>query len=92
MLIVFISFLYLGITSFLMGFGIKITVMKLFSYEIRDIFSIFFGGLGLATVYAGFFSLFHGVGLGANLLLCFFWHHTAKNIPNSNRHTFVGHI
>lgn len=72
MLIVFISFLYLGITSFLMGFGIKITVMKLFSYEIRDIFSIFFGGLGLATVYAGFFSLFHGVGLGANLLLCFF--------------------
>ena len=71
MLIVFLSFIYLGLTSFLMGTGIKILVEKIFSYEIKDFTSLCFAGLGFSTVYSGIFSLFYKVGALANLLLCF---------------------
>lgn len=67
MLLIFISFVYMGILSFLLGIGIKGVVKKGFHYSIQDDFSLFFAGLAFATVYAGIFSLFSGVGLAANV-------------------------
>ena len=71
MISVLFSYIYIGMTTFLMGFGIKLAVRRIFSYEIKHIYSIFFGGLAAATVYAGFFSLFSGVGFYANLGMIF---------------------
>lgn len=68
MISVVISFAYIGLTSFLLGYGIKMAV-GLLNYHIQDITTIFITGLAAATVYAGFYSLFAKVGLGANVLL-----------------------
>lgn len=73
MLSVFLSFIYIGITTFFMGFGIRIFVKKIFGYEIKEVTSLIYSGLGMATVYAGIYSLFAGVSSGANagmLLIC----------------------
>ena len=73
MLFVGISYLYIGVTSFLLGFGIRMFVKKYLNYEIKENTSLIYAGLGAATVYAGIYSLFSGVSLGANigmLLLC----------------------
>ena len=73
MLSVFISYLYIGSTTFLLGFGVRLFVKKYLNYEIKEIPGLIYAGLGLATVYAGIYSLFSGVSLGANigmLLLC----------------------
>ena len=67
MLLIFISFIYMGILSFLLGIGIRGVVKRIFCYHIEDEISLFFGGLAFATVYAGIFSLFYGVGLLANV-------------------------
>ena len=50
MLSVFLSFLYIGITTFLLGFGVRIFTKKYLGYEIRDLTSLFYAGLGVATV------------------------------------------
>lgn len=74
MLLVLLSFLYIGITTFLLGFGVRLFVNKYLGYEIKEITSLIYAGLGAATVYAGIYSLFEGVSLGANLgmlFLCF---------------------
>ncbi len=73
MVSVLISFFYIGITGFLLGFGIKLGVAALFKYEMQEVCGILVAGLAGATVYAGYFSLFAKVGLGANvglLILC----------------------
>lgn len=73
MLFVGISYLYIGVTSFLLGFGIRMFVKKYLNYEIKENTSLIYAGLGAATVYAGIYSLFLGVSLGANigmLLIC----------------------
>lgn len=73
MLSVAISYLYIGVTTFLLGFGVRMFVKKYLNYEIKEITSLIYAGLGVATVYAGIYSLFAGVSLGANigmLLLC----------------------
>lgn len=73
MLSVFFSYLYIGITTFFLGFAVHLGVKKYFGYEIKEVAGLLYAGLGVATVYAGFYSLFSGVGLGANigmLLLC----------------------
>lgn len=73
MLFVGISYLYIGVTSFLLGFGIRMFVKKYLNYEIKENTSLIYAGLGAATVYAGIYSLFSGVSLGANigmLLIC----------------------
>ena len=73
MLSVGISYLYIGITSFLLGFGVRIFVKKYLDYEIKEITGLIYAGLGVATMYAGIYSLFAGVSLGANigmLLIC----------------------
>ena len=73
MLSVFISYLYIGITTFLLGFGVRMFVKKYLGYEIHSVISLIYAGLGFAVVYAGIYSLFSGVSLGANLgmlLMC----------------------
>lgn len=73
MLSVLISYLYVGITTFLLGFGVRLFVKKYLDYEIKEVTSLIYAGLGIATVYAGIYSLFAGVSLGANigmLLMC----------------------
>lgn len=73
MLSVLLSYFYIGMTTFLLGFGVRLFVKKYFAYEIKAVTSLFFAGMGVATVYAGCFSLFAGVSLMANLgllLLC----------------------
>ncbi len=74
MLSVLLSFLYIGITTFIMGFGIRIFVNRFLGYEIDGVVNLIYAGLGFVTVYAGLYSLFAGVGLIANLgmlLICF---------------------
>ena len=61
MLSVLISYLYIGITTFLLGFGVRMFVKKYLNYEIKENTSLIYAGLGVATVYAGIYSLFSGV-------------------------------
>lgn len=73
MLCVLFSYLYLGITTFLLGFGVRLFVKKYLNYEIKEVTSLVYAGLGVAAVYAGMYSLFAGVSLEANigmLLIC----------------------
>ena len=50
MISVFLSFIYIGITTFLSGFAIRLLARKLIRYEISNIYSIFFGGLAVVYV------------------------------------------
>lgn len=73
MLTVLFSYIYIGMTSFFLGFGVRLFVKKYLGYEMKEITGLIYAGLGFATVYAGIYSLFAGVSLGANmgmLLLC----------------------
>lgn len=73
MLSVLVNFVYMGVTTFFMGFGVRLFVKKYLGYEIKELVSLIYAGLGVATVYAGMYSLFSGVSLGANigmLLIC----------------------
>ena len=73
MLSVLFSYIYIGITTFFLGYGTRLFVKKYMGYEIQGITSLIYAGLGAATVYAGMYSLFSGVSLGANigmLLIC----------------------
>lgn len=73
MLSVLFSYIYIGITTFFLGFGTRLLVKKYMGYEMQGITSLIYAGLGAATVYAGMYSLFSGVSLGANigmLLIC----------------------
>lgn len=69
MISVIIIWMYALITVFLLGYGFATISEYLFSYRIRSVTGILMAGLAVATVYAQFFSLFHGVGLLANILL-----------------------
>ena len=69
MLSVFLSFLYIGITTFLLGFGVRVFVKIYLDYKIKEVTSLLYAGLGLATVYSGIYSLFAGVNLMANVIL-----------------------
>ncbi len=69
MLSVFINYLYIALTTFLLGFGVRVFIKKYLGYEIKEITSLFYAGLGVATVYSGIYSLFGGVNLMANVVL-----------------------
>lgn len=69
MLSVVLIFLYIGITTLGLGLGFSYVTRKVLQYTLSP-FSLCFAGLAIATVYAQYFSLFSGVGLIANLLLC----------------------
>ena len=69
MLIVTGIWIYLFLTTFLIGYGILRGLTRFVPYRIRHADTYLFCGLAAVTVYAQFFSLFDGVGLTANLLL-----------------------
>ena len=70
MLSVIIIWIYMFLTTFLMGYGILSVLTRYIPYRIRYIDSYLMCGLVGVTVYAQFFSLFGGVGSVANLVLC----------------------
>lgn len=70
MLVILINWLYIGITSFLTGYAILGLFAHLFEYQVRHTVSYLFAGLAFATVYAQVFSLFAGVSVVANVILC----------------------
>lgn len=72
MLVILINWLYIGITTFLAGYAILGLFARLFEYKVRHMESYFLAGLAGVTVYAQVFSLFAGVGMTANILLCIF--------------------
>lgn len=69
MISVIVIWLYMIVTTFLLGYGILTGVTYLCPYRIKKWSSYLICGLAGATVYAQFFSIFAPVGLGANLLL-----------------------
>lgn len=74
MLSVILIWFYIGATTFITGYGVLrvITRHLLYTEEKLRVDAYLMCGLVCVTVYAQFFSLFAGVGLWANLLLCAF--------------------
>ena len=70
MLVILINWLYIGITTFLTGYAILGLFVQLFDYKVKHTVSYFLAGLVFATVYAQIYSLFAGVSIMANVLLC----------------------
>lgn len=69
MISVIVIWLYMIVTTFLLGYGILTGVTYLCPYRIKKWSSYLICGLAGATVYAQFFSIFASVGPSANLLL-----------------------
>lgn len=70
--VIFIWF-YIGITTFIIGYGVLRVITRhlpYYTYYIQNMDAYFMCGLVCVTVYAQFFSLFSGVGLLANAVLC----------------------
>ena len=70
MLSVIVIWIYMFLTTFLIGYGIMSVLARYIPYRVRHMDSYLMCGLAAATVYAQFFSLFGRVGPAANLLLC----------------------
>ena len=71
MLFVLLNWCYLSITAFITGFVCLLPFERL-GYRLRSVTGAWMAGLAALTVYAQIFSLFGGVGIGANLLLILF--------------------
>lgn len=69
MLMILVNWLYMAITTYLVGYALLGLFARLFQYRIKRQLSYFFAGLLGVTVYAEMYSLFGGVGLLANVLL-----------------------
>ncbi len=87
MLFIMINWLYVLITTFCLGYAFSRLVGKLFGYRIKSVDGLLMAGLGAATVYAQFFSLFYRVSLLANVVLVIFsamtvlfWHQDMKRL------------
>ena len=70
MLSVIVIWIYMFLTTFLIGYGILGMVTRYTPYRVRHMDSYLICGLVGVTVYAQFFSLFARIGLIANLMLC----------------------
>lgn len=87
MLFIMINWLYVLITTFCLGYAFSRLAGKLFGYRIKSVNGLLMAGLGAATVYAQFFSLFYRVSLLANVVLVIFsamtvlfWHQDMKRL------------
>ena len=87
MLFIMINWLYVLITTFCLGYAFSRLAGKLFGYRIKSVDGLLMAGLGAATVYAQFFSLFYRVSLLANVVLVIFsamtvlfWHQDMKRL------------
>lgn len=69
---ILIQWCYFAVTAFLTGFAVLTPFVKKSGMEIRHTTSYLMGGLLVLNVYAQYFSLFRGVGLGANLAVMLF--------------------
>lgn len=69
MLFVLINWIYVSVTSFLIGTAFSGLVKRWFGWEVKSTSETMFYGLIWATVYAQVFSLFGGVGVLANGIL-----------------------
>lgn len=67
MISVLLNWIYMGITTFSLGFGIRKLIEKLLGYSLQNVDSIIMAGVISTTVYAQVFSLFGPVGLWANV-------------------------
>lgn len=75
MLSVILIWFYIGITTFIVGYGVLRVITRHLPYcthYVPNADAYFICGLVCVTVYAQFFSLFAGVGLWANVVLCAF--------------------
>lgn len=91
MLFIMINWLYVLITTFCLGYAFSRLAGKLFGYRIKSVDGLLMAGLGAATVYAQFFSLFYRVSLLANVVLVIFsamtvlfWHQDMKRLLTEN--------
>lgn len=87
MIFIIINWLYVLITTFCLGYAFSRLAGKLFGYRIKSVDGLLMAGLGAATVYAQFFSLFYRVSLLANVVLVIFsamtvlfWHQDMKRL------------
>ena len=69
MLMILVNWLYMAITTYLVGYALLGLFTHLFEYRIKHQISYIFAGLLGTTVYAQIYSLFGGVGLASNILL-----------------------
>ena len=70
MLINLLIWLYLGVISFVVGFGAIRFLDRTHSYECAHPGSYLLAGIATLTVYSELFSIFYKVGLLANLVMC----------------------
>ena len=71
MLYVLLNWCWLSITAFLTGF-VFLAPFERLGYRPKRVTGVWMAGLAALTGYAQVFSLFGGVGAGANLLLALF--------------------
>ncbi len=67
MLIVLLNWIYVFVTCFIVGNFVLLRIMK---NRKCDVSSKIVAGMAVITAYAGYFSLFLGVGVCANIVLC----------------------
>ncbi len=75
MVSVILNWIYIIITTFVVGYGVLRLLTRHFAYQVKNADACLVCGLVCVTVYAQLFSLFAGVGLLASVLLlavCFF--------------------
>ena len=70
MLSVIVIWIYMFLTTFLIGYGILGLVVRCIPYRIKYPDAYMICGLAGITVYAQFYSLFGRVGTAANLVIC----------------------
>ena len=70
MISVILIWIYILITTFIIGYGVLRLMTRHFPYQVKNWDAYVLCGIVCVTVYAQFFSLFAGVGLLANGVLC----------------------
>ena len=70
MVSVILIWIYILITTFIIGYGVLRLITRHFPYQVKNGDAYVLCGIVCVTVYAQFFSLFAGVGLLANGVLC----------------------
>lgn len=72
MLIILFNWIYIALTTFVLGQACSCFAERYLHYHINRMDSVLVAGLVAATVYAQIFSLFYKVGLAANIILLAF--------------------
>ena len=70
MVSVILIWIYILITTFIIGYGVLRLITRHFPYQVKNWDAYVMCGIVCVTGYAQFFSLFAGVGLLANGMLC----------------------